>query len=186
MAARRLIGAARVRGGNNGGAGQTQGIGDHRNRAQAHGQGRHHRTEQKAEAGVQQAGGDGHADGVVDEGEAQVLLHVGHCRRRDGTGLHDAPQITLDQGELGAGHGHIRARPHRDAHIGCRQGRRIVDAIAGHGHTTPLGFELLDQFGLVLRFDAATHIVDAQRAPHGLGRRLCVTGGHHHVQAIGT
>jgi len=53
-------------------AAQAQRIADHRGRAQAHRQRRDHRRQQPAGEGEQHAGGQRHAQGVVDKRETEV------------------------------------------------------------------------------------------------------------------
>ena len=74
----------------------------------------------------------------------------------------------------GALHRHVGARAHGDAHVGLRQRRRVVDAVAGHGHDVPFGLEALDDLRFCVGQDLGLDLVDAERAPDGLGgRRGC-------------
>ena len=54
--------------------------------------------------------------------------------RESGDGGHDAAQVAADQRDVGGGHRHIGAGADGDAEIGLRQRRRVVDAVANHGH----------------------------------------------------
>ena len=54
---------------------QTQGVGDDAEGAEAHRGGAEHRVERDARPD-EAAGGDGDADGVVEEGPEQVLVYV--------------------------------------------------------------------------------------------------------------
>ena len=61
-----------------GGAPESKGIPDDRDGAERHGGARDDRAQQHAEERVEHAGGDGHTEHVVDEGEEQVLPNVLH------------------------------------------------------------------------------------------------------------
>ena len=54
---------------------------------------------------------------------------------------HDPAQIAFYQGHTGALHGHIRSGSHRNADVGLRQGRRVIDAVACHGYDPSLRLE---------------------------------------------
>ena len=56
---------------------QSQRVADDRHRAKAHRDARRSSAQQQAEGGIEHACGDRHAERVVDEREAEVLLHVG-------------------------------------------------------------------------------------------------------------
>ena len=71
------------------------------------------------------------------------------------------PQVTLDQRDLGAVHRHVGSRSHGDAHVCLRQGRRVVDAVSGHGDDASFFLQSLDQHELVRRLDLTMHLVDA-------------------------
>src|SRR3546814_9918687 len=61
---------------------QPERVAHHRHRRQAHGGGGDHRRQQKPEEGIEHAGSDGHAGGIVGEGEEEVLPDVAHGRLR--------------------------------------------------------------------------------------------------------
>ena len=75
---------------------------------------------------------------------------------------HDAAQIALDQRHVGALHRHVGAGAHGDADVGLRQRRRVVDAVAGHGHDAPFLLQALHRLGLLLRQHLGDHLVDAE------------------------
>ncbi len=165
---------------------QPQGVGNDRDRTQAHGQGRDHRAEQQPEYRIQHAGSNRHAQCVVGKRKTQVLLHVGDGFIGDRPGLYDAGQIPLDQGDLRAGHGHIGAGAHRNTDVGRSQGRGIIDPIACHGDPSALGLELVDQLHLVLRPDLAVDFVNAQGMPDRVSGSLGITRSHHDAQSVGS
>jgi len=47
------------------------------------------------------------------------------------------PQIAVEQGDFGALDRHIAARRHGDPHMRARDGRSVVDAVAGHRNDVP-------------------------------------------------
>ena len=55
---------------------QPQGIGHHEDTAHAHGRRAQHGAELQAEGRIQRTGGDGDAQGIVEEGPEEVLLDV--------------------------------------------------------------------------------------------------------------
>ena len=129
---------------------QPQRVRDHGRGTQAHRQRRDHRRQQPAGERVQHAGRQRNAERVVDEGEAEVLLHVAHGLLREPPRPRDAAQVALDQRDLRAVHRDVGARAHRDADIGLGQRRRIVDAVAGHrDDACPSRCSLLDERELV-------------------------------------
>ena len=163
---------------------QPQGVGDHRDRRQAHRRRRDHRREQQAGHGVEQSCCDGDAKGVVGEGEEQVLLDVaqggaGQLARPD-----YAHQVAAQQGNAGAFHRHIRARAHGDADIGGGKCRCVVHPVAGHRDLVALSAQLVDQLLLRLGQDARAHFVDAKLARHRLCRALVVAGRHDDPQTL--
>ena len=93
----------------------------------------------QAERRIEHARRDRHAGGVVDEGEEQVLADVAHHRARQPPRPDQALQVAPEQGDAGALDGHVGARAHGDADVGGGQRRRVVDAVAGHGHAAALG-----------------------------------------------
>ena len=106
-------------------------------------------------------GGDGDAQRVVEEGEHEVLLHVAHGTHRERASDSNATQVALDQRDLSAVHRHVGSRSHGDAHVCLRQGRRVVDAVSGHGDDAAFFLQPLDQHELVRRLDLTMHLVDA-------------------------
>ncbi len=122
--------------------------------------------------------------------------------------LDDGAEVVVGQdhdrgllGDLGAGDAH------RDADVGLLEGRRVVDAVAGHGHDVALLAQDVHEVDLVLGRDAgedadavdlpdglvvaqgtevgAGHraALDAQLAGDRLGRDRVVAGDHAHLEA---
>ena len=100
--------------------------------------------------GIEHAGRDRHADGIVDQREEQVLADIAHRRPRQAPGAHDAVEIALDQRDAGAFDRDIGAGAHGDADIGLRQRGRVVHAVARHGDLAALLLQFLDDPRLVL------------------------------------
>ena len=73
----------------------------------------------------------------------------------------------------------LRARVHRHAHVGLRERRRVVGAVAGHRHQAPVLLLLADQRELRLGRGFGEEVVDA-RLLGDLGRRQAVVAGDHH------
>ena len=97
--------------------------------------------------------------------------------------MDDGAQVAAHQGHWRGLHGDVGAGAHGDADISGRQGRGVVDAVAGHAHDSAAGFELADQAVLVLRRDAGVKAPDAELAGDVARRAFLVAGEHDHVDA---
>src|SRR3546814_3672694 len=75
---------------------------------------------------------DRHARRIIDEGKEQILPDIGHGRLAQLARADDPDEITLEQGHARAFHGDVGAMPHRNADIGCRQRRRVIDRSEEH------------------------------------------------------
>src|SRR3974390_1969544 len=93
---------------------ESEGVGDDRDGAEAHGGGGEHGAEEQAEEGVEDAGCNGDAEGVVDEGEEQVLTDVAHSGVAEADGFGDAAQVAFDKGDAGAFDRDVGAGAHGD------------------------------------------------------------------------
>ena len=71
---------------------------------------------------IERPGGDRHAEGVVEEGEREVLADIGHGGPAEPAGADDAAEVAPDQGDAGALHGDVGAGPHRDADVAPGRG----------------------------------------------------------------
>ena len=71
-----------------------------------------------------------------------------------------------------------RAAVDGNPHVGLRQGRRVVDAVADHRHLVALRLQLLDRGQLVAGEDLGHIALDAQLPGHGLCHRRTVAGQH--------
>jgi hypothetical protein len=65
----------------------------------------------------------------------------------------DAAEIALYKRNSCAFHRDVRAGPHRDADVRGRQGRGVIDSVAGHGHLAPLRLQAFDLGNLGLGRD---------------------------------
>ena len=110
-----------------------------------------------------------------------MLRIVARLRRRART---MPAQVALHQRDAGALHRHVGAGAHRDADVGLRQRRRVVDAVAGHGDHAALGLQALDDRRLLLGQHLGLDLVDAHGARDGLGGRAAVAGQHHDAQPL--
>jgi hypothetical protein len=121
---------------------------------------------------------------VVDEREAEVLLHVGDRRLGELAGAHDAAQISLHEDHFPARHRHVGAGPHGDADVGLGQRGRVVDAVARHRHATAFGLQPGDQGELVGGRDLAADFIQPQLRPDRFRRREPVARGHDDADAL--
>ena len=70
-------------------------------------------------------------------------------------GRDDRGEVVVGDDHVGRLLGHLRPLDaHRHADVGLLQGRRVVDAVAGHGDDLAAPLEGLDELQLVLRRDA--------------------------------
>ena len=88
--------------------------------------------EDDGEERVEQSRRDRDADGVVAEGEGEVLADVGHGGPGDADGGGHPGERAGHQGDVGGLDGDVRPGPDGEAHVGSRQGGGVVDAVADH------------------------------------------------------
>src|SRR6266545_7866941 len=100
------------------GAAQPQRVGDHGHRAHSHRRTGEDRREQQPKKGIENARRDRHADGVVDEGEEEVLLHVAHGRAGEADRLDDPQQVAFDERHAAALDRDVGSGTHGDADVG--------------------------------------------------------------------
>ncbi len=120
----------------------------------------------------------------------EVLRNViGDRKRRQGPAGHQQLLADLDNLDqlrrIGVEIDHVarllrrlRARVHRDAHIGLRQRGGVVGAIAGHRDQLALALLAADQVHLVLRLRLRQEVVDARLARNRRRRQRIVAGDH--------
>ena len=72
-----------------------------------------------------------HVDGHLEQDETLDVM-VQRASPGDGTG--DALERVVEDGDVAGFLGHAGAVAHREAYLGCIQGRRVVGAVAGHRH----------------------------------------------------
>ena len=84
---------------------------------------------------------------------------------------------------MGTIHRNVGTGTHGNTNIGARQGRRIVDAVAGHSDTMPSRLEVGGQALLILWLDLAMHFFDTQLAGHRTRRGRTVASGHNDPDA---
>ena len=72
---------------------------------------------------------------------------------------------------------------HGDRHIGLGQRRRVVGAVACHGHQPAFGLVLANQLELVFRRGFSQKVVNACLGRNGGGGELVVTGNHDGLDA---
>ncbi len=125
----------------------------------------------------------GNPQDVVDERADQVLLDVAHSGPADLDGGHHTLQAALDQRDIRSFDGHIRAGADRQTHIGLRQRRSVVDAVADHRDLLAFGLQHVNVVRFVFRQDFGQHPVHAHLASNGFSRAAVVAGDHHHFDA---
>ena len=135
--------------------------------------------------GIEDAGGDRDAGGVVDEGEEQVLPDVAHGRLRKPARANDAAEVALQQRDAGALHRDVGAGPHGDADLGGGERRGVVDAVAGHGDDPPGLLQPGDHGALLIRKHLRLDIGDPEFPRHGIRRGPVVSGQHDDLDAFG-
>ena len=160
---------------------QAQRVRDHADGRQAHCRRANHRTELDAERHPQQTRRNRNADAVVEERPEQVLANVAHGPARQPDGVHRVHQVALHQHNVRRRDSHVRARTNRNAAIGTRKRRCIVDAVANHGNLAALALLLAHDTLLVLREHLSDHIGHAQLGCDGLRGFLVVAGEQRYV-----
>ena len=160
---------------------QTQGVGDDAEGAEAHRGGAEHRVERDASPD-EAAGGDGDADGVVEEGPEQVLVYVAQRGAGHADGGGDVAQLALHEHDVGRVDGDVGTGSDGDADVGAGQGGGVVDAVADHGDLALL-HELADDALLAVGQDAGDDLVHARLGADGLRGALVVAGEHDDADA---
>src|SRR6266852_8775813 len=122
---------------------ESEGVGDYGDGAEAHGGAGEHGAEEPADDGVEDAGGDGYAQRVVEKSEGEILADIADGGAAQAAGAHDSAEIAFDQGDAGAFDGDVGAGAHGYADIGGGERGSIVDAVASHGYDATLLAETL-------------------------------------------
>ena len=115
-------------------------------------------------ARVQHARRERNPDAVVDEGPEQVLAHRPHGRARELEGLHRRAQVTAHERDVAGLDRDVAPRADRDAHVGLRERRRVVDAVADHRDDAALTLQPANLVALPFRQHARDDAVDAGAA----------------------
>ncbi|BCM64732.1 hypothetical protein EASAB2608_00066 [Streptomyces sp. EAS-AB2608] len=157
-------------------AAQAGGVDDHGQGGQGHRGGGDDRAETDTPQKVEGARGEGDADGVVDQGEQQVLLDVAHGGAGEPDGGDDAGEGAGDEGDVGGLDGDVGAGADGQADVGGGQGGGVVDAVADHAHRAALGLEATDRVGLVLRQHLGQDPAHADLGGDGGGGASAVAG----------
>ena len=101
--------------------------------------------------------------------------------------LHNGGEVVVSQDHHGSTLGHLGARDaHRHANVSLLQGRRVIDAVTGHGDDVFLFLQHGHQADLVLRRHAR-HDADIRAASLQLGvahRRELGAGQGHALDAL--
>ena len=123
-----------------------------------------------------------HQEHIVDERPEEVLQNVPVGRTAQTYRRRDIRETALHQHHIRRVDGHIRARTDRNADVGTRQRRCVVDAVADHGDLA-LFPECPNHGLLAVRQHTRHDFVDTRLLTNGLGRLLVVAGQHDHMDA---
>ena len=127
--------------------------------------------------------------------DREVLGNVvgdGECRQRSArdqqllADFHDLDQlgrIRVEVDHVAGFLGSLGTGVHGYSHVGLRQRRRIVGAVAGHGHQPPAGLAVSDQRELGLRRGFREEVVHAGFGRDRGRRQLVVARDHHGADA---
>ena len=83
-------------------------------------------------------------------------------------------------------HRDVGTGAHGDADLRLRQGRRIVDPVAGHCDDPALLLKAPDHRGLLIRKHFGGDVVEAELATHSLGGGPAVAGKHDRAHPVAT
>ena len=103
---------------------------------------------------------------------------------RQPNGLGHPLQVTRHQHHVGRLDGHVGTGADGHSHLGLRQRRRIVDAVAHIGQRTVGGLQALHCLHLARRQHLSHHLVDAQFPGNGLRGPGVVARDHRHLQPL--
>src|SRR5258708_37123740 len=88
---------------------EAESVGDDRDGTEAHGGAGEHRAEQPAENGIEYAGGDGDAEGVVKKSEEQILFDIANGGAAEFSGAQDAAEVAFEESDAGRFDGDVGA-----------------------------------------------------------------------------
>lgn len=127
----------------------------------------------------------GEEHGLDAERQRDVLPQHGMRLARQAQRARDAAQVVVHQHHSGCFHGHAGAvrATHGEAHVGARQRRGIVDAVAGHAHPLATRLQCGNCLGLAIRAHTSLPVANAQLASHAGGGGRVVTSQHMHLDA---
>ena len=156
-------------------AAEPQGVGDDEEAGARHRGARDQRVQ--VAGGGQREGGD-----VVAERPEEVALDRRERAAREPDGIRARAQVARDERDVGGLDRDVRAGADREAEIGLRERRGIVDAVADHRDDAALVLQPADDSGLVLGQDVGDHLGDPHLGGDGAGRRGVVAGQEHRPQ----
>ena len=162
---------------------QTQTVAHDAYAAQSHGCASDHGVEQESAYWVEYAGGDGHADHVVEECPEEILAYGAYGELRETYRLGYLARIRRDDCHACGRDGYVTATAHGDTEVGLGQRRAVVDAVAGHCRVVSCGAQRLQVFGLLLGQHRGAEGGDARHAGHALCRGGVVAREHHGLYA---
>src|SRR6266567_2663651 len=107
--------------------------------------------------------GQGNADGVVEKRPPEVLPDHRHGPSRQPMCPNEPFQIGLRQHQIGGFQGDVGSPRNGTPHIGGRERRGVVDAVADHEHGFPSSLEPLDEPGLPGGGEFADPLADPEK-----------------------
>src|SRR5215468_10500264 len=153
-------------------------------RTERHGNSREHGIEQDAKRRVQETRGNWNTNDVVDKRPEEVLFDRTHGAVRQIHGRRNPTYIAAHQGDIGCLHGHIGTGANGNTHVGPRQGRGVVDAVAYHGNAFACGLQLLDLAAFFFWQDLGEHVANPQFPTNGRSGALMIASEHHHLEPL--
>src|SRR5207245_33389 len=78
---------------------------------------------------IEHAGGNRHAEGVIDKGEEKILADVAHHGATETDRFGNSHEVAFHQRDAGAFNGNVRSGSHCNSHVRGRQRRRVVDSV---------------------------------------------------------
>jgi hypothetical protein len=123
---------------------KAEGVGEDADGAEGHGEAGQDRAEEDVEVGVEQAGGEGDADEVVDDGPGEVLAHDVNGAAGDADGGGEEVEVGVEEEDVAGFASEVGAGGHGEAGVGLGEGCGVVDAVADHGDAVAGGLEGAD------------------------------------------
>ena len=158
---------------------QPQRIHHHAEAGQAHRCGAKHRVHCDAKRNID-AGRCRYQQHVVDQRPEQVFNDVAVGAAAQSYRGGHIQQAALHEYDIRGIDGYVRARADGDTRISSGQCRRVVDAVAHHGHFAVF-LQPADLAFFAVRLHARDHFVHARKASNGPRRALVIACKHYNM-----